>query len=105
MQHGHEIETLILLRNNSPLEEFLDLTLNQMHSLLYETFTPDSPVQLSNNIDDEILDQIPLFRVAETFLQIVEREIQIKLTPLGALPKRVLVEIYEKGFLPEEYIE
>ena len=104
MEHGHEIDTLILLHNNSPLQEFLGLSLNQMHSLLYETFTADSPVQLSNDIDEGTLDQIPLFLIGEAVMKVIEREQQIKLTPLGALPKKVVVEVYDKRFLIDELI-
>jgi hypothetical protein len=39
------------------------------------------------------------------YLKIIERDKQIKLTPLGALPRKVLVEFYEKKFLLDMAIE
>lgn len=97
--------TSFLLSNNTPLEDFSGLTPTEMHFLLYDTFEEDSPVQLRSDIDDATLDQIPLFRIAEGFLKIIERDKFIKLTPNGALPQKVLVELYEQKFLPDEFIE
>lgn len=100
-----DIETNILLRNNSPLDDFLGLSPSEIHELVYDTFGEKSPVQFRDDIGDETLDQIPLFRIAEEFLKIIYRDKQIKLTPLGALPKKVMVELYDKRFLLDEHIE
>jgi len=105
MKLRDDIETTILLRNNSPLDDFLGLTLTEMDYLLYDTFSDNSPVRLRNDIDNATLDQLPLFRIAEEYLKIIQRDKQIKLTPLGALPKKVMVELYNKKFLPDELIE
>lgn len=99
------IQTNILLQNNTPLDEFLGMSPIQMHDLLYDTFGNNSPVQFRDDIDDKTLDRILLFRIAEEYLKIIQRDKRIKLTPLGALPKKVMVELYDKGFLPDELIE
>lgn len=91
--------------NDTPVEELLGLTPNQMHSLLYKTFSPTSHLRYQDAIDNTTLDQVPLFRIAEDFLKILERDKHIKLTPLGALPKKVMVELYEKKYLLDEFIE
>lgn len=98
-------ETNILLRNNTPVDDFLGLSSTEIHHLLYDTFGENSPIQFRKNIDDKTLDQIPLFRIAEEFLKIIYRDKQIMLTPLGALPKKVVVELYDKRFLLEELVE
>jgi hypothetical protein len=95
----------ILLRNNKPVENFLGLTPTEVHYLLYDTFGEKSPLQFRNDLDDTTLDQISLFRIAEEFLKIIQRDSQIKLTPLGALPKKVMVELYDKKILLDEHIE
>ncbi|GMQ30212.1 hypothetical protein [Algoriphagus confluentis] len=105
MKSPDDIEANILLRNNIPLDDFLGLSATEIHHLLYDTFSEKSPVQLYNNIDDKTLDQIPLFRIVEEYLKIIQREKQIKLTPLGALPKKVMVELYDRRFLLDEHIE
>lgn len=76
-----------------------------MQRLLYSTYGEKSPVQLRKDMNDTTLDQIPLFRIAEAFLKIIQRDQHIKLTPLGALPKKVMVELYDKRYLLEEHIE
>jgi len=105
MKLPNEIETNILLLNNIPIEDFLGLSPNQVHDLIYDSYGNNSPVQFRNDIDDETLDQIPLFRLVEDYLKIIQRDKQIKLTPLGALPKKVIVELYDKRFLLDYFIE
>jgi len=77
----------------------------EIHHLLNDPLGEGSLIQFSDNIDDKTLDQIPLFLIAEAFLKIIQREKLIKLTPLGALPKKVMVEIYNKRILLDEFIE
>lgn len=101
----NEIESIVVLRNSSPVDDFLGFSPNEIHFLLYDTFGDKSPLQFQDSIDDTILDQLPLFRIAEEFLKIIYRDKHIKLTPLGALPKKVMVEIYDKKLLLDDYIE
>lgn len=105
MKLPHDLEATILLQNNSPIDDFLGLSPNQMHHLIYDAFSDNSPVQFRNDIDDTTLDRIPLFRIVEEYLKIIQRDKQIKLTPLGALPRKVLVELYDKQLLPDRFIE
>lgn len=106
MQDSFDLnEFSIYLRNNIPIDDFLGLTPAEVHYLLYDTFSSDSPVQLRNDIDDNTLDQIPLFRIAEEYLKIVQRNKEIKLTPLGALPQKIVIELYNKKFLLHESYE
>lgn len=90
---------------NNPTQVQIKLTLAEIRSLVRNPFSSDSPVKLKQSIEDSVLDQIPLFRVLEDFLHIIQREKKVKLTPLGALPKKVLVELYSKKFLLDELIE
>ena len=105
MKLPDDIETNILLRNNAPMDDFLGLSPTEIHHLLYDTFGDKSPIQFHEGIDGKTLDQIPIFRIVEDYLKIIQRDKQIKLTPLGALPKKVMVELYDKRYLLEEHIE
>ncbi len=105
MKLPDDIETNILLRNNAPMDDFLGLSPTEIHHLLYDTFGDKSPIQFREGIDGKTLDQIPIFRIVEDYLKIIQRDKQIKLTPLGALPKKVMVELYNKRYLLEEHIE
>ncbi len=105
MQSINDIEAAMRLQNDTPLDMFCGLTPTEMHFLLYAPFGYDSPVRLGFKLDDADLDRVPLFRIVEEYLKIIQREKFIKLTPLGALPKKVMVELYAHGFLPDEHIE
>ena len=105
MKTPKHIETNTLYQNNNPLDDFLGLSATEIHQLLYDTYDDKSIIQFRKDIEDEILDLIPLFRIAEDYLMIIQRDKQIKLTPLGALPKKVIVELYEKRYLLDENIE
>jgi hypothetical protein len=105
MKIPDDIAAKIALLNNTPMDGFLGRSPAEVHLLLYDTFGDNSPVQFRNDIDDPTLDQIPVFRILEDFLKIIQRDRQIKLTPLGALPKKIMVELYGKRYLLEEDIE
>ena len=100
-----QIEAEVLLRNNSPIADFENLSPVNFHYILYDTYNENSPVHFQKNINDETLDKVSLFRVFEDFIRIIDREKFIKLTPLGALPKKVMVELYDKKFIYDELIE
>ena len=105
MDLNRDIEAEIILRNNTPLDDFLGLTPTEIHDLIYKPLDKNSVIKLNDNIDDKILDQIPLFKISEEYLRIIQRDKHIKLTPLGALPKKVMVELYDKRILLDEHIE
>jgi len=105
MNPEKQIQANILWKNNSPVDDFMGLSPAEMHELIYNTFAEHSPIRLKADLDDSVLDQIPLFRVAEAFMNILQRDAKIKLTPLGALPKKPLLELYAMGFLRDEHIE
>ncbi len=100
-----QIETEVLLRNNAPIADFENLSPTNFHYILYDTYNENSPVHFQKSIANETLDKVSLFRVAEDFIRIIEREKFIKLTPLGALPKKVMVELYDKKYIFDELIE
>lgn len=100
-----QIETEVILRNSSPIADFENLSPINFHYILYDTYNENSPVHFQKHIDNETLDKVSLFRVAEDFIRIIKREKFIKLTPLGALPKKVMVELYDKKHIYDELIE
>lgn len=97
--------SLVGRSNATPLDDFSGLSPDQMHHLLYYPFGERSSICLRENISDDTLNSIPFFRLVEEFTRIVAREGVIKLTPKGALPRKILREIYGFGFLKEEFIE
>ena len=104
-QSPEDSEAIRHLINNRPEEDYCGLTFNEMRRLSFETFEADSPLQINPAISDQTLDSLPFFRLTEEFLKIIQRNGYIKLTPLGALPKKILTELYSHRFILEEAIE
>lgn len=98
-------EVMRHLMNNRPREDFGGLSSNEMHRLLYDTYEAACPLQINSPIADETLDALPFFRLTEIFLEIIQRDGYVKLTPLQALPKKILTELYSHKFIPEYFIE
>ena len=77
-----------------------------MHRLIYNPLDPGSPLGFCYDAEDDALDQIPILRLTEALLSIIDREGSIKLTTtLRALPRRVVQELYLKKFITEEFVE
>lgn len=100
-----DIEEIISSMNNLPVDDFLGYSPNDMTYLLYDALEKNSPVQFLDKIDDGTLDKMPLFRIVEAYIKIIQREKHIKLTPLGALPRKVIKELYDLRFLLDDFIE
>jgi len=98
------IEDEIFKYNNSPLEKLSGLTPTQTHELIYNPLGENSCIKFTSEINSEILDKMPFFRISEELLKIIKREGFIKLTPLGALPRKVLVELYDFMFISDEHV-
>lgn len=100
------IDNIIFNFNNAPDEERLSgLSPYETHQLIHDPFCDNSPLKFQTNIDFKTLDKVPFFRITEDFLRILYRDKFVKLTPLGALPKKIMVELYAQKFIPEELIE
>lgn len=99
------IDKKIYEYNNKPDEKFSGLSPFELHELIHHPFGKNCPIQFQKNINIDILNSIPFFRICEEFLNIIKRDNYIKLTPLGALPKKTMVELYDHKFITEEFIE
>ena len=84
---------------------FEGLSVSEIYQLVNYPLTPHSKVQIASEIDNATLARIPFFRIAEEFLKIIQRDEVIKLTPLGALPKKYMVELYSYKFIEDYMIE
>lgn len=100
-----EVEKIIYQYNNKSEEKFSGLSPFELHEIIHRPFGLKCAIQIQDNINSQILNQIPFFRICEEFLKILQRDKFIKLTPLGALPKKVMVELYEYKFITDSLIE
>lgn len=100
-----EIQKFINEYNNKSDDFFSGLSPFELHQMIYYPFEEKCPIVIRESIDDAILNQIPFFRLCETFLKLLERDVFVKLTPLGALPKKVIVELYNYKYITVPIIE
>ena len=99
-----DFEPVRLLLNNAPVDDFYGLSAAEIHHLLYDAYGDKSPLGLRSDIENSTLDEIPFFRMTEEFLKIISREESIKLTPLGALPRKTVHELYGHKLITEDII-
>lgn len=87
--------------NRAPRRDFAGLSPDEMRYLLYFPLEEKSPVRLRSGIANEVLEKIGFLRLVEEFLKVVKRDGSIKLTAkLGALPRKILIELYDHHFIP-----
>lgn len=92
--------------NSRPIDDFLGLSSTEMHHILYNPLSENSPVRLRRHLPDEVLDAIPALRIFESLVELILAEPRgIKLTKAEFLPRRVVHEIYAKGYFLESDIE
>jgi hypothetical protein len=91
--------------NTTPIADFCGLSPAQMHALLYQPLDLNSVVQLRPAVSNNVLDHVPFLRLTEAFLHLLAREQPLRLTPLGALPRKYLRELYAHGFILEQGLE
>ena len=56
-------------------------------------------------MSDEVLNTVPFLRLTEEYLKIIGHEDQVKLTPKGVLPRKVINEMYNHRLILEDAIE
>jgi hypothetical protein len=87
--------------NRKVRSEAEGLTPEQLHGLLHFLFTEHSLVKLNTLIKNETALQSPLLRLCISFLEIIQRDEFIKLTKTGALPVKIVAELYGKRNIEE----
>lgn len=93
-----------LLLFNIPDEELEGLTNNEFFQLLFHPYDEKSPLRFRETIDDDTLDHVPLFKLMEDFLVLLQREKSIKLSGADELiPRKFVRELYDKRYLLDDY--
>jgi len=88
--------------NNAPLEDFDGLSPVQMDTLLRGEFR-DGVVRVNDS--EAVFDQVPLVRMIELFLSMIDPEKGLKLTPAGYLPVAVVKALYADAPVKDDAIE
>jgi hypothetical protein len=94
-----KVEQVVESHNRMPRYRFAGLSADEMSSLLYLPLEHGSPVRFKTRIVDDVLDKIGFFRLVEEVLKIIKRDGSIRLTAkLGALPRKILLELYDHHY-------
>lgn len=89
--------------NDTPLEEAEGYSPNEMNLILNDLWMDNCPVQL-RNLNESDLKLIPILRQTKHLIDILLKEEKIKLTATGAIPPKIVKEMYALG-APEYMIE
>lgn len=89
--------------NRRTIDEFEGYSPEDMNEIIHNFWNSGKFVQFKK-LADKYFEQIPIFRQVKCLLSILLRDGKIKLTATGALPVKLLPEIYSQG-IPNEYIE
>lgn len=101
----HTYEPLRILFDNKPIDDYCGFSTNEIRHLFHNPFGDSSPLRMSSEISDNTLNSIPFFRLMEELCKIVQRENYIKLTKHGALPVKIVKELYNYKFITDDLIE
>lgn len=92
--------------NHIPLQDFQGLTPNEMDTLLYKPYSKNSPVQINDELADQVLDKIPYFRLTEELLKIIAEKGKLKLTvTTHSLPTNTIQTLYSYKFITDPFVE
>lgn len=98
------IDQVVNEQNNRSNPKFEGYSPFEMHHILHFTFGKDSPIQLQK-LSDSDYKKIPILNQIKYLMDLIDKNGEVKLTKKGFLPTKIVSDIYQQGFLKEEYIE
>lgn len=91
--------------NSRGIDDFEGLSPIQMSNILYNSFEKDSIIKIYQKADDKTLNKIGFLMLTEYFLNLIEKQKELKLTNSGYLPVKIVKELYNTKFIFEDSIE
>lgn len=98
------IDKIIIEQNNTGLAKFEGYSPAEMYQIINFTFSPSSIIQFKK-LNDADFKMIPIFNQIKYLVDLIIKNGELKLTSKGFLPPKVVIDIYNQGFIKEEYIE
>ncbi len=98
---GKYIESI----NRSPVEDFDNLSSEDMHHILYDYAQEGSPVQWAKDMTADMVAQSPFYAVFRIYLERIEAAGELKLTTIGNLSAKLCRELYDLSTVKERLIE
>jgi len=87
---------------NEYLENCEGLSSQEMNGLVMSPFNAPSPLWLKP-LPKEDLINIPMIKLTKYLLDFIEREKELKLTPKGCLPEKVVSGMFSQGFVMNSF--
>lgn len=88
--------------NDSPHPDFEGLSPSQMFYIVNQPQS-EKIIAIRENIDPEIVSELPLVRAASIIIGHIDPDKGLKLTATGKLPRKVVTEIHSEGKFKPEY--
>lgn len=95
---------LITEHNTRGIPEFEGYSPVEMHRILHFTFEFESPIKL-RKLSDSDYKKIPILNQIIYLTDLIDNAGEIKLTHKGFLPPKIVLELYQQGFMKDEHIE
>lgn len=97
-ERDRSLENIIKRRpekaNASPRPALDELSPNEMHQLLYNTFKENCPIRYRPAIPNEVIEQVPFYSLFRKYLDRSSEAGELKLTAKGNLPRKFCKEMY-----------
>lgn len=97
-------DKLMHQQNNQGIADFEGYSPYEMTQILYSTFEPESPIKLQK-LSSPDYQKIPILNQVKYLANIIDKTGEIKLTKRGYLPRKIVSDIYQQGFLKDRHIE
>lgn len=98
------IDKVMNEQNNKGLPNFEGYSPIEMQYILYDPFGDYSPIRLLKLADSDYKN-IPILNQIKYLAKLIDESGELKLTKKGFLPTKIVADIYNQGFLKEEFIE
>ena len=91
-------------QNKQALDDFDGLSPTEMHTIVHDPFSDESPLKLMKLKSKEYR-KIPILNVVKAITTEIKAQSEIELTKVGNLPPKIVKKIYAQGFLKEDALE
>ena len=98
------VNALMNRQNETGVADFEGLSPKQMHAVLHFPFSGEGPLVLKKATSTDLC-AVPLLTQVKILLRIIHGMGELKLTPKGFLPVKVVARLYNEGPMKDRYID
>ena len=91
--------------NAAPLDDFDGFSPDEMNTIIYSPFAEECAVRIRPQIDNQVLDQSPIFQIVRHILKATNDTGGLKLTSTGNIAPALVKEIYARKYIVDPMIE